>query len=191
MTISQDSRHPTGVVDTSPRGSSGAVRARTRKAKAALDMRRKGETWDVIAKALGYPTGRAALIATEKVLEDELSTQEGAEFMRQMASEQLMKVLKPLLRAATNPNDPNWLAAANQVRLLVAQHADLMGYTAPKKQINVNPTAAQIERWAASLLQGGQPAVEEVDIFRLDDIDDDTETIDAEIVDEDDHAVPA
>lgn len=180
--IAQDSSDPTGVVDTSPRGSSGAVRARLRKARAALAMRKDSESWDTIAAVLGYPTARAAVVATEQALEAELSTHEGAEFMRGIASDQLKAILKPALRAAKDPNNPNWLPAATLASRLIAQHTDLHGYAAPKRSINVNPTAAQIEKWLADTLGTASPQPAEADIFGGDD-QEPGDVVEAELVD--------
>lgn len=185
MTMMQDPTHPTGVVDTNGRGGSALANARLRKSKAALSMRRNGDDWATIAKALGYPTPRAALVATEQALAAELSTRESQEFMRDMASDQLLSVLKPVLKAARNPNDPNWLHAVDRVRGLLRDHAELMGYISPKKHGIDSPTLAYLERWVASVTQMGGPDVEEADIFG-----DGADIIDAEVV-EDEDAAPA
>jgi hypothetical protein len=165
MTISQDSTHPTGVSDDSPRGSSGAVVARLRKAKAALTLRRDHYTWDQIAEALGYPTGRAALVATEQALANELQTSESQEFMRKMAGDRLDRLGRSVWKKATSPEDPEHLAAVDRARLLVAQHAELFGYVAPKKSLVVNPTSRQLEEWVSAVLKAQTPTLEEADIF--------------------------
>ena len=165
MTLQQDSSHPTGVIDTSPRGSSGATRARLRKAKAALELRKWGYTWDTIAKDLGYPTGRAALVATELALEHELDHGESADFMRKMAASRLDKLLKPVMKKALDENHPEHLAAVQQVRGIIRDHADLMGYVAPKRTVVTNPTMSQIEQWVSTVLNLQAPEVEEASIF--------------------------
>lgn len=179
MTLSQNSNNPTGVDDTSPEGSSGATRARLRKAHAALQMRKEFRTWDDIAAALGYPTPRAAIVATELALERELYTVESAEFMRKMAGERYDALLATVWPAATNPNDPNHLAYIDRARQLMAAHAENHGYTAPKRSPVASPVTAQIESWVSQVLQLQTPEVAEADI------------LDAEVIsDTDDPPVP-
>jgi hypothetical protein len=139
----------------------------------AIQLRRDGYTWDQIAEAVGFPTGRAALVATETALEAELATSESHEFMRKLAGDRLDRMLRSVWKKATDPTHPEHLAALDRARILVAQHADLFGYVAPKRQVNINPSAAQLEKWVAGMLAVEAPEVEEADIFEAELVDDD------------------
>lgn len=165
MTLQQDSSHPTGISDDTPRGNSEVARARTRKARAALQLRRDGYTWDLIAESLGYPTARAALVATELALESELNTGESAEFMRRMAGDRLDRMLRGVWKKATEPENPEHLAAVDRARLLIEQHTRLFGYEAPKKASDKNATEAALEAWVGRMIQMQMPALEEANIF--------------------------
>jgi hypothetical protein len=178
MTISQDSTHPTGVTDDSPRGSSGAQVARERKAYAALKLHKDGKDWDEIAEFLGYPTARAARVATELALKKEFDNEDSAAFLRRMASDKLEELLKSVYAKAKNPESPDHLLYLREARILIGQHVEMMGYAAPKKAIIASPTASQIEKWVAEVMQLQAPEVDEADIFDAEvvsDTDDDPE----------------
>lgn len=178
MTLQQDSSHPTGISDDTPRGNSDVTRARLRKARAAMQLRRDGYTWDQIAKSVGYPTGRAALVATELALENELKTQEGREFMRHTADQRFERLLRSVWAKAIDPQSPEQYAAQDRARSLIKDLVDLHGLAAPKQSVVVSPTATQLEAWVSQILQIEAPPLEEADIF------------DAEVV-EDSDAPPA
>jgi hypothetical protein len=171
VTIEQDSTHPTGVVETREPGggpSTAVQAARLRKAHAALAMKKDMATWDEIAEALGYPTGRAALVATELALQHELKTAEGAAFMRRVASERYDKLLKSVWKTANDETSPEHLPYLDRARLLMRDHIDLMGYSMPKQQIVVTPTTRQLEAWVAQAASQDTKDLEEADIFDVD-----------------------
>lgn len=165
--IEQDASHPTGVVDHTPRGNSVAINARNRKARAALALRRDHHTWDEIAEELGYPTGRLAMVATERALVTELQTVEGHEFLRHMAADRYDKLMRSIWKKATNPEDPEHLQALDRARGLMRDHQELLGYAAPK-QANTNPATERIEQWVAGVIKAAAPALEEAPIFEAD-----------------------
>lgn len=167
MTLQQDSEHPTGVSDDTPRGNSDVARARLRKAHAAIQMKKEFSTWDEIAETLGYPTARAARVACELALENELQTREGKEFMRQMASDRFEAMLRTLWKEANDKNDPNRWMAMDRVRALMKDHIDLHGYAAPKQQVITTPTTRQIEEFVATVLKVEKPDLEEANIFDI------------------------
>jgi hypothetical protein len=180
MAIIQDSSHPTGVTSTDNGGSS-LARARARKASAALALRKNNESWEDIARELGYPTPRAALIAVEGALEAGLATPESQDFMRQMASEQLRRLLYPTMKKATDSDDPDQLTAVGKARELVMDHAKLNGYMAPAELSIYNPAAGEIEQFVAAILHDRQPStLEEADIFELHEDEDGTWTTETE-----------
>jgi hypothetical protein len=177
MTISQDPTHPTGVSDTSPRGSGGAVVARDRKAKAAIAirMRKEHDDWDTIAEVLGYPSGNACQVAVETTLRKEYQ-EESAEFGRRIAGEMLEDLMKSVSAKAVDEESPDHLLYLREKRILIGQWVEMFGYNAPKRSVIATPTAAQIEKWVANVQQLQTPDVEEEDIFDaevLSDTDDD------------------
>lgn len=163
--MTQDSTHPTGVADDSPNGGSNVATARGRKAEAALALRKDGEDWDTIAEVLGYPTGRAALVATEKALQNELKSTESRAFVRRLADDRLTEMLKSVYKQATNPDHPDHLAYLREASKLIAQHADLLGAKAPAEFSNNNPSAPELEKWVAQMLAQRTAAAVEANIF--------------------------
>lgn len=168
--MQQDSEHPEGVSgeDRTP----GVIRARERKANAAVQLRIAGASWDEIAEALGYPTARQALVATEKALERELQTEGSQKHMRALAGRRLERLLRSTWPKATNPEHPEHLQAIAKARDVIDRHAKLFGYDAPAEIIVHNPTAAELESWVARVVQAEVPALQEANIF------------DAEVIDE-------
>lgn len=166
MTLYQDPTSPTGITDDTPEGNSDTARARLRKARAALAMRKEGHDWDLIAETWGYPTPRAAIVACELALEKELKTSEGQEFMRHMVNERYDALLKSVWPKAINDHDPEHLASLEAVRRLMRDYTDLNGLAKPKATIE-NPTVAQIERWLSTVMKVGQPELPERDFFEL------------------------
>lgn len=166
----QDSTDPTGILDTTPRGNSEVTRARERKANAALQLRGDHYTWDSIAEVLGYPTGRAALVATEKALEDRLASVESKQFVREVLSRQIEKMLKSVMpRASLEPTtekpNPEHLAYVDRAIKLIDSYARLHGANAPTEFVVTNPSAAEIERWVSEVTNADLPDVTEADIF--------------------------
>lgn len=161
----QDSSDPTGVADDSPRGNSEVARARNRKANAALQLRKAGASWDEIAEALGFPTGRQALVATEKALEKELRNPESQEQMRELAGARLERLLRGVWSRAINPEDPDHLAAVNTAKGLIDRHARLYGLDAPTQYVVSSPTQQELEAWVNRISAATVPELPEADIF--------------------------
>ena len=173
MAIMQDSTHPTGVSTTDPRGGSSVARARDRKANAALVLRRDGYSWSDIAKHLGFPTPRAALVAVETALEKGYFADETQEFMRRLAGQKLEILLFSVMRKAKDPDHPDHLAAVKEARMVVMDHAKLMGYLSPQEVAIYTPMAKEIEEFVGTILKDRQPeTLEESDIFELTEQDD-------------------
>lgn len=141
------------------------IRARDRKAKAALQLRRDGIEWDDIAEVIGYPTGRQALIACERALESELRTDESKEFMRNMAGRRLERLLRSVLPKALDPQNPEHLNAATKAREIIRDHVNLYGLAAPTEVVMHSPTTGEIEAWVGAMIEKTRPAIEEADIF--------------------------
>lgn len=162
--IEQDSNDPTGVANFSTTGNTPG-RARQRKANAAVQMRLGGATWAEIAQALGYPTPRQALVATEKALEKELKNPDDRETLRQMASVRLDRLLRGVWPKAINPENPEHLLAVTKAREVIAQFSKLHGLDAPSEVIVHSPTTTAIEEWVARAVSIGLPQVEELDVI--------------------------
>lgn len=144
------------------------IRSRYRKANAALQLRKMGADWDEVAETLGYPTARAALVATEKALETELKTPESREFMRKLAVTRLDTLLRQVMPKALDPNHPEQMVAQQRAREHVMAQAKILGLEAPTEMVVHSPTLNELEAWVAKAMQGRQPdALEEPDIFEI------------------------
>lgn len=164
----QDSSDPTGVADLTPRqhGTQNTlVRARSRKANAAVQMKLAGATWAEIAEALGYPTARTAMVATEKALEKLLANPEDRVAMRVMAGARLERLLRSVWSKAINPDSPDHLVAVSKARDIIDRHAKLYGLDAPTEIIVHNPTTQELEAWVARVVTGSGEPVQEFDII--------------------------
>jgi hypothetical protein len=183
----QDSSDPTGVAHLSDgKPGSAVLRARDRKANAALQMKLAGATWADIAEVLGYPTARQALVATERALKKELSTEQSQAAMRGLAGKRLERLLRGLWTKAIDPNHPEHLPAARACREVIAQHAKLYGLDAPTEMVVHAPTVTELEAWVSRVHNGATAPLTEPDIFADDDI------VDADIVEEGEQgALPA
>lgn len=177
--LQQDSTHPTGISDDTPRGNSDVMRARDRKANSALQMRIAGASWEDIATVLGYPTARAALVSTERALEKELKTEESQSHMRSIAGQRLDRLLRAIWKKAINEEHPDQMAAVDRARLLIDRHAKLYGLDAPTEYVVTSPAQAELEKWVSSVISVQRPALEEADIFEV------------EFTEETDSAVPS
>jgi hypothetical protein len=163
MAVKQDPTHPTGVSSTETRESGEVYRARNRKANAALQLRASGADWDQVAEVLGYPSGHAALVATEKALEKELRT-ESKELLVKMADKRLELVLRGVMTKALDPEHPEHLIAAGRAREFIADHRKLFGLDKPTEIAMYSPTQSEIEAWVATKLPQDM-TLEEDDIF--------------------------
>lgn len=172
MVHQQDSSDDSGVVDNSPRGGSSVARARDRKANAALQLRKAGADWFEIAEALGYPTARAALVATELALEKELRADESKEYMRNLAGQRLDRLLRGVWVKAVDDSHPEHLTAVDRARQIIDRHAKLFGLDAPTELVVSSPSAQELERWVSQVVATTSPALEEPDIFEADLVED-------------------
>jgi hypothetical protein len=166
--MQQDSTDPTGI-SAPARGhlspGSNAGRARMRKANAALQMRYAGATWPEIAQALGYPTPRTAMVATEKALERELANADDREKMRKLAGARLERLIRAVWPKAIDPNHPDQMIAVSKAREVLADHRKLFGLDAPTEVVVHNPSQAELEAWVAKVVAFQIPEVVEYDII--------------------------
>lgn len=166
--MQQDSSDPTGVRaparnHESPGNAAG--RARARKTNAALQMRYAGATWNEIATALGYPTPRTAMIATEKALERELANADDREKMRKLAGARLERLIRAVWPKAIDPDSPDQMIAVGKAREVIADHRKLFGLDAPTEVVVHNPSQTELEAWVARVVAFQTPTVEEYDII--------------------------
>lgn len=169
----QDPEHPTGVShDGAGNQNSQITRARDRKANAAIQLRIAGASWDEIAQSLGFPTPRAALVATERALEKELKTEENQAQMRSLAGKRLERLLRGVWTKAIDPSHPEHLLAVDKARQLVDRHAKLYGLDAPTEVVVSNPAQQELEQWVATVINETKPALEEADIFDAEVVED-------------------
>lgn len=169
----EDKTDPTGIKDLTPKGNSEVIRARRRKAHAAVAMRIDHYTWDDIAQAQGYPNGKYARQAVEKALEDELFTEESQVQLRKMFMLRYDRLLRTVWGAATNPDSPELYNAQRAVRDTMAEMRRMTGMDAPQKHIVATPTTSEIQAWVDRVLAAETPALEEADIFADDVIEGD------------------
>lgn len=166
---SQDSSHPTGVrAPARVHGDSGtanADRARQRKANAAIQLKLAGATWDEIAASLGYPTPRAAIVATEQALERQLAETGDREHMRALAGARLERLLRAVWPKAIDPENPDQMTAVTKAREVTDRWIKLFGLDAPTEIVVHNPTTTELEAWVARVVSQQVPAVEEYDII--------------------------
>lgn len=166
MAVVQDPSHPTGVTSTLEGADPDVVRARDRKANAAVQMRIAGASWDEIAEVIGYPSGRDALVATERALEKELRDL-SKDSMRQMAGRRLERLLRGVWPKAIDPDNPEQLPAVGKAREIIADHRKLFGLDAPTEIAVHAPTEQELANWVATVVNVGRPALEEADIFDI------------------------
>lgn len=164
MTMAQDSSDPTGVAKVNDvNGSKELVRARERKANAALDMALHGANWDQIAEVLGYPTARLAKVAVEIALERNLDTVDRQK-MRLLVHGRLNAALQSVAGKAMDTEHPEHLAAVGRYREIVADQRRMWGIDAPQEVLISNPTQREIDDWVGVAVSKGMPDVEEDDI---------------------------
>lgn len=166
MAVVQDPSHPTGVTSTLEGADPDVIRARDRKANAAVQMRIAGASWDEIAEVIGYPSGRDALVATERALEKELRDL-SKDSMRQMAGRRLERLLRGVWPKAIDPDNPEQLPAVGKAREIIADHRKLFGLDAPTEIAVHAPTEQELANWVATVVNVGRPALEEADIFDI------------------------
>lgn len=164
--MQQDSGDPTGVSGESGKGHGKELaKARARKSNAAVQMRLAGASWGEIAQALGYPTPRQALVATERALVKQLDTADDREKMRKVAGARLERLLRSVWPKAIDPDSPDHLLAVSKAREIVDRHAKLYGLDAPTEVVVHNPTQNELESWVTRLFAAAEPQVVGYDII--------------------------
>lgn len=170
MSTRQDSSHPTGVTDSRPRGGGrhvalDATGQRNRKADAALSMKLSGASWSEVAATLGFPTPRAAMLATEKALVRRLDNEDDKTKLRMMSGARLERLLRGIWTKAISPDDPEQMTAVSRSREIIADYNKLFGLNAPAEVVVHSPTQSELEDWVLRMTATMVPEVEEPDIF--------------------------
>jgi hypothetical protein len=164
MVIQQDSTHPTGVSVVTGNERE-ATSARTRKARAGIQLALAGATWDEIAESLGYPTARMARVAIEKALEHELDTTQDRDYLRRFASMRLDRLLRAVWPKAIDPDHPDQLAFHARAESILGKYSKLHGLDAPTEITVYNPAEAEMMNWVQQMQSLGKPPVVEYDIL--------------------------
>jgi hypothetical protein len=167
MVQQQDSSDPTGV--SSDRDTRvPTIRARERKANAALQLALAGADPTTIAEACGYPSARAARVAIERALEKQLERDPTNKAkMRMLASRRLERLLTSVWAKANDPDHPEHLLANTKARELVAQWTKLHGLDAPAEVVVHSPTTDMLEDWVSRVLTQAAPQVTEHDFLDI------------------------
>lgn len=168
MAHTHDATHPTGIVDTSVRGSGAAVKARERKAMAALELRKRNVPWPDIAETLGFPTGQHAQTAVERTLAD-CFDEESQDLLRRLAASHLEDMLYVLRGKAMDPECAEQLSAINQRRQLIETHMKLLGYARPTEVAIYNPLDSEVSEFVAATIRKDSVGkqLDESDIFEM------------------------
>ena len=139
----------------------------TRNGRAALALRLAGASYSEIADTVGYADpvlARQAVVREMAAFEtDDASRQR----LRDEEGARIERLLRGVWGKATNPNDPEHLAAAKVALSLVDRHARLYGLDAPQEVVVYNPTTAEIDQWVASMTSEAVPTVIEADVIAI------------------------
>lgn len=174
--IEQNSEEPTGVGKDDTRDHKNATRARVRKSNAALGMALAGASWDEIALALGFPTGRLARVSVEQALERRLDAEDKSK-MRALAGARLERLLRGVWAKAIDPENPEQLIATSKAREVIADHRKLFGLDAPSEVIIHQPTRVELEEWVAKIVNLNTPPIEEDTVIDVEWYEDDPPAI--------------
>lgn len=168
MAYDHDASHPTGILDNSPKGTGAAVKARERKAMAALELRKRNVPWGEIAEALGFPSAKHAHTAVERTLAD-CFDEESQDLLRRMAAAHLEDMLYALRGKAMDPDNAEQVSAVNQRRQLIETHMKLLGYARPTEVAIYNPLDSEVSEFVAATIRKDSAGkqLEESDIFEM------------------------
>lgn len=139
------------------------------RAAAAVAMKIDGAGYSDIARVLEYSSAQRARLAVEEAIGAQAGSPEQIEHIRFLNSRRLERLLQSMMKRATNPKDPDHLAYARMVVVVIDRHLRLWGADAPQKlDVTYSPAAGEIERWAtqmAAQVHGPQPV--EADITSM------------------------
>lgn len=133
--------------------------------EAAIAMRVHGANYSEIARICGYTNVHYARQAVERGLASTVDT-EGKEMRRTLESRRLERLMRSVMRRATDEQDEQHLGYVRTALALIDRHARLWGLDAPQEMVLYNPSASEIDAWLDSkrkILQQNLP--EEADIL--------------------------
>lgn len=156
-----------------------AIIPRNRKADAALSMKTAGASWAEIAQALGFPTPRAAMLATERALVRQMTTEDDKAKLRAIAGARLERLLRGIWTKAIDPDSPEQMTAVSRSRELIADYTKLYGLAAPTELVVHTPTQTELEEWVLRMTATMVPDVEEADIWEGEVVEEDPEALGA------------
>jgi hypothetical protein len=117
--------------------------------EAAVAMRVHGANYSEIARVLGYSNVTSARLAVERGLSASATT-EGKEYRRLLESRRIERLMRSVMRRATDETDSEHLGYVRTALALVDRHARLWGLDAPQEMIMYNPTATEMDQWIAT-----------------------------------------
>lgn len=182
--MEQDPTDPTGVRETSTSLQPETVRARMRKAWAAVEAYWECHDWDEVAEMHGYPDGRAAQLAAERAMELEAKENpKSLALLRNYANRRLERLLRARWKDAT-AEEPTETSLASHDRALrtIDRWIRLNGLDAPTEVVVHSPTQEQIEAFVARVVNHDRPMLEEGSLFSDD--ADDSEVFDIEVIED-------
>lgn len=157
-----------------------------RKAISALSLRLAGATLEEVCQVVGFASHKEAANAIDRALRDELkSDPKNRDRLRDIANKRLERLLRSTWGKATNPKDPEHLAAVGKAKDLIDRHIKLYGLDAPTEMVVHNPDASELEAWVMQAIQQGQPMQEDYNVLDAEIVSDSDED------DDPDAGVPA
>ena len=120
---------------------------------AALALRLAGAGYDEVADALGLPSAAVARQRAEEALEARAwDDVQGRDRMRAENGARLERLLRGVWSKATNPDNPEHLAAVKVAKEVIDRHCRLYGLDAPTEVVIHTPTASEIDQWVAGMI---------------------------------------
>lgn len=124
------------------------IAGRKRRQKAAVAMKISGANYSDIAQVLSYGSATDARNAVESSLAEAAGPEE-KDKQRHLAARRLERLLQAVWRKATDPKDPEQLAAVRTGVAIIDRHTRLFGIDAPQEMVVYSPSGAQIDEWLA------------------------------------------
>lgn len=122
-----------------------------RQGMAAVALRLAGASYLEIAETLTFADADTARIAVESELANLTVNGEARETLRNLESARLERLLRSVWQKATDPTNPEHLAAVKIANGIVDRHIRLFGLDAPTEISIHTPTQAEIDAWVAQV----------------------------------------
>jgi hypothetical protein len=117
-----------------------------RRQEAAVALRISGATYTQIADRLEYGSASDARRAVEAALARSVG-EDDVKQLRFLTARRLERLMRAVWPKATDPDDPEQLAAVRTGIAIVDRHARLYGVDAPQQMVVYSPSAGMIEDW--------------------------------------------